>query len=330
MPHSSQHMSSLVVEANEDQSRKTVSGPWTFVSLMLGVILLALAAIFTRLTENELSVLATVFNRYLFATMALGLWELFQRNNEPDVSPATIASTDRNLIGLSSILGTLAVSLWALSLTQTSVANSNLLHNITPIFAVIGGWLFMNQQFSAQYLLGILLAIAGVAMISAVDLQQSSSSLLGDGIALLSAVFYASNYLIREKLRTKFTTSQILFWTCLLSSLYTGLLVFSHHVQVFPHTWQTWCSVLGLALACQVLGQGLLVHHLKQFSASFVTLLMLLEPLITASLAALIFGERLSKLNWLAFVVVLTGIYLARSSQGASTAGQSGPIGEDP
>jgi drug/metabolite transporter (DMT)-like permease len=95
---------------------------------------------------------------------------------------------------------------------------------------------------------------------------------------------------------------------------------FSSHAQVFPHTWQAWVAVIGLAVACQVLGQGLLIHHLKRFSASFITLLMLLEPLITASLAAAIFGERLSGLNWLAFAIVLAGIYLARISAGASSA----------
>jgi drug/metabolite transporter (DMT)-like permease len=79
-------------------------------------------------------------------------------------------------------------------------------------------------------------------------------------------------------------------------------------------------AVIGLAIACQVLGQGLLVHHLKEFSASFVTLLMLLEPLLTASFAAMIFAERLSALNWLAFALVLGGIYLARNSTGAASA----------
>ncbi|MFM7170501.1 MAG: DMT family transporter [Cyanobium sp.] len=210
---------SLEVEPSNDLDGGMMARPWTYFSLLLGVLLLSLAAIFTRLTENELSVSATVFNRYLFATIALGLWELFGKQVKPMSSPPLIDTIDRSLIGVSSILGTLAVSLWALSLTQTSVANSNLLHNITPVFAVIGGWLFMNQQFGPKYLLGMLFAMAGVAMMSMADLQQSSGSLLGDGIALLSAVFYASNYLVREKLRVKFTTSEILFWTCLLSSI---------------------------------------------------------------------------------------------------------------
>jgi drug/metabolite transporter (DMT)-like permease len=312
---------STQVMAQPGQSSETPPLQWTLLPVLFGVILLAFAAIFTRLAEAELSVSATVFNRYFLATIALGFWQLVANRLHPEPVPAPeIDAIDKSLFLLSSILGTLAVSLWAISLTQTSVANSNLLHNLTPIFAVLGGWLFLGQHFDGKYLVGMLLAIAGVVMISLADLQEARGSLRGDVIALISAVFYAFNYLTREKLRAKFSTIQILFWTCLLSSVYTGLAVLTTHVQVFPHSWQTWVAVVGLAVVCQVLGQGLLIQNLKRFSASFITLLMLLEPLITASLAAVIFAERLSGLNWLAFAIVLAGIYLARMSIGTSSA----------
>lgn len=191
-------------------SGETVLSPWSLLPLLLGVVLLSFAAIFTRLAEDELSVSATVFNRYLLATIALGFWRLLTMQRTSDAAdPVGIDAMDRGLFVLSSILGTAAVSLWAISLTQTSVANSNLLHNVTPIFAVVGAWLAFGQRFAASYLLGMLLAVAGVALISVADLRGSGDSLLGDAIALLSAVFYAFNYLTREKLRRKFSTSQI-------------------------------------------------------------------------------------------------------------------------
>ena len=300
---------------------QTPQGPWALLSLLLGVLILSFAAILTRLAENELSVSATVFNRYLIATVALGSWQFFaSRLNPPSESPPVVEPGDRALFLLSSVLGTGAVSLWALSLTQTSVANSNLLHNVTPVFAVLGGWLFLGQRFDLKYLLGLLVAIAGVAMVSFADLQASTESVSGDCIALLSAVFYAFNYLTREKLRSKFPAIKILFWTCLLSSIYTFLLALQTQSPLFPRSWQTWLAVVSLAVFCQGIGQGLLVHNLKRFSAGFVTLLMLLEPLMTALFAAAIFSERLSGFNWFAFAIVLVGIYLARIGTGSAFA----------
>lgn len=43
---------------------------------------------------------------------------------------------------------------------------------------------------------------------------------------------------------------------------------------------------------------------------------MLLQPIITAVLARIVFQENLSFLNWIAFFVVLVGIYFAQSGEG--------------
>jgi drug/metabolite transporter (DMT)-like permease len=286
-----------------------------FSSLLLGVFILSFAAIFTRIAENELSPSATVFNRYYIATVVLVPWQIIQlRINNSSEPNQVIKLQDWAIFVLSSMLGTSAIFLWASSLTQTSVANSNLLHNVTPIFAVLGGWLFLGQSFDYKFLLGMLLAIIGVFIISFGDFHSAVNSLYGDSLALLSAVFYALNYLVREKLRSKFSASTILFWTCLLSGCFTFLITLTTETQLFPNSWQTWLAVICLAVLCQIIGQGLLIHNLKQFSSAFITLLMLTEPLLTALFAFIIFAEKLSPLNWVAFIVVLIGIYIAKLS----------------
>jgi len=286
-----------------------------FSSLLLGVFILSFAAIFTRIAENELSPSATVFNRYYIATVVLVPWQIIQlRINNSSEPNQVIKLQDWAIFVLSSMLGTSASFLWASSLTQTSVANSNLLHNVTPIFAVLGGWLFLGQSFDYKFLLGMLLAIIGVFIISFGDFHSEVNSLYGDSLALLSAVFYALNYLVREKLRSKFSASTILLWTSLLSGCFTFLITLTTETQLFPNSWQTWLAVICLAVLCQIIGQGLLIHNLKQFSSAFVTLLMLTEPLLTALFAFIIFAEKLSPLNWVAFIVVLIGIYIAKLS----------------
>ena len=43
---------------------------------------------------------------------------------------------------------------------------------------------------------------------------------------------------------------------------------------------------------------------------------MLLQPILTAVLAWFVFKEPLNLLNWIAFFIVLLGIYLAQSGEG--------------
>ncbi|BAZ91261.1 MULTISPECIES: DMT family transporter [Cylindrospermopsis] len=299
-------------------STKNYSFSWAFVWLLLGVFILSFGAIFTRLSENELGPAGTSFNRYYIATIVLALWEGTQYGMNNSSNPnKSIQLKDWGIFLLSSVLGTATIFLWALSLTQTSVANSNLLHNFTPIFAVLGGWLFFGQRFDYKFVLGMTLAIIGVAIISFGDFQEAVNSLYGDCLALLSAVFYALNYLVRENLRSKFSASTILLRTCLLGGCFTFLITLTTETQLFPTSWQTWLTVISLGVLCQIIGQGLLIHNLKQFSSGFVTLLMLIEPLLTALFAWVIFGEKLSPLNWIAFFLILTGIYIAKLSIGS-------------
>ena len=75
--------------------------------------------------------------------------------------------------------------------------------------------------------------------------------------------------------------------------------------------------MLGLGLISEGLGQRLIADCMEQFSSSFIALFLLLEPIISALLAWLIFAEGLSSTTWVGFAVILTGIYLAQSSSAA-------------
>jgi drug/metabolite transporter (DMT)-like permease len=111
-----------------------------------------------------------------------------------------------------------------------------------------------------------------------------------------------------------------------LGGCFTFLITLTTETQFFPTSWQTWLAVISLGVLCQIIGQGLLIHNLKQFSSGFVTLLMLIEPLLTALFAWVIFAEKLSPLNWIAFFLILIGIYLAKLSIGSVKLTEETPL----
>ena len=175
----------------------------------------------------------------------------------------------------------------------------------------------LGHQFDRKFIASLFLAIGGTIAIGIQDLQVSVDHLNGDTLALFSAAFYAANFLIMEKLRDKFSASSILLWSCFLRMLLTFPVAFFLEDHLFPNSILGWISVFSLALFCQVIGSGILAYSLKSLSSAFVSLLLLLEPIFTTILAWLIFSEHLSVLNLLAFFVVLLGVFLAKSSQGA-------------
>lgn len=106
-----------------------------------------------------------------------------------------------------------------------------------------------------------------------------------------------------------------MLWCCGLGTLLIlPILLFSED-RIFPYSVRGWVFVISLAIVCQVLGQGLLAYSLKKFSSGFVSLVLLLESILVAIAAWVIFGERLSLFDLGAFLAILLGLYLAVSSE---------------
>lgn len=305
------------------QIKQPLSGSSTglpLLAMLLAIVALSLAAIFIKLSERELGPFATIFNRFWVAYLVLWVWHEWQQITVAADSvsePLEYTRFDQLWLVAAALMFWGCIALWAWSLTQTTVANSTLLHNLTPLFTTLGGWLLLNQHFNRRFLLGLLVALMGAGALGMGDLQISASHLTGDIASLLSAVFSAANLMIIEKLRAKFSVNIILQWCCFWGAIWTLPVVLLAEDRVFPISTSGWLAVIGLAVVCQVLGQGLQAYSLKRLSSGLVGVLLLLDPILAALVAWVLFAESLTLFKWAAFMVVLLGVYLAKSSDTA-------------
>jgi len=310
-----------VLESPQQQTN-SLSTLMLLCLLLLGVLTLSIAAILIRFSEQYIGPNATVFNRFWISTVIFGVWRggnaIASRSSRDSPTPNnTYATSDILLLGLAATVTSISHISWAWSLTKTNIADANLLHNLTPIFATFGGWLLLGHNFDKRFIIGMLLTLGGALSIGIQDFQVATDQLIGDGLALFSAVFYAANILVMEKMRDKFSATSILFWSGFLKVFLTFPVALFTEEQIFPTSLEGWIPVFCLAFLCQVIGSTILGYSLKQFSSGFISLFLLLEPIITTTLAWVIFAEHLSVFKLLAFVVVLFGIYTAKSGRGA-------------
>lgn len=289
------------------------------LTLCLALLGIGAASILFVVVEQEISSTAATCGRLGVAAIAFGVWSSFQQTSKlwskEQFESHAYTWRDLGLLLVAGVSFAASLALWAWSLTQTSVANSTLLNNLIPIFTTLGAWLLVGQRFKAKFLLGMGVAVAGAIALGIEDLQAAESHVTGDVAALLSAMLSATSILSIEQLRVKFSAPVIMLWTSLIGSLCILPISLVSEGPLFPTSWVGWSAVIFLGLISQVMGQGLLTYSLKRFSAGLVAVLMLVIPVIAAILAMLIFSEQLSLLNWLAFSVVLVGIYLAISAQ---------------
>jgi len=284
-------------------------------AIALSLIILAIAPIFIKLLEGEIGTNATIFNRLWGAAIIFGFWSGLSRiKSQKSNSSKETRKKDYLLLLLAGFLFWASQTSWAWSLPRTSVAISELLHNFTPIFVILGGWLVGRQRFNIQFLLGTALSIIGSCLIGIEHLSHSSDRIQGDLAALLSAAFLGGYMLVGETLCYKLSTVTIMFWVCTAGTVFSIPVLLIAGMQSFPESVQGWIFAVSLILT-MVLGQGFFLYGVEPLGASLAAVLFLLLPAITEIAAWLVFSEILSYLDWGAMAIVLLGVYLAISTR---------------
>ncbi|PHM08865.1 EamA family transporter [Nostoc sp. 'Peltigera malacea cyanobiont' DB3992] len=315
------------------------------VSLLFALIPISLAPSLTKLCQQEIGANAVVFHRSWIATVVFGLWnglEAFRyqqsieggrrqeaggRSQEAESSITSPLLDNQSIeqkpftsqeVWLLLAMGTSAgtyLLLWAWSLSQTSVANVALLSNLNSLFVALAGYLLFGRRFDNRFVIGLVIALGGAIAFELNKVQFASDQILGDALALLTAVFMAACMLLIERLRTRFSTATIMLWRCGVTTMFLLPVLPFLENRLFPYSWTGWFFIIFQALFCQVLGQGLLAYSLSRISSGVVAVTLLLEPVLASIFAWFIFSEQVGLFDWATFAVVLAGIYLAQSSQ---------------
>ncbi|MDE3077712.1 MAG: DMT family transporter, partial [Chloroflexota bacterium] len=81
--------------------------------------------------------------------------------------------------------------LFVTSLTFTSIAHSLSITYTAPVFIALGSWLWLGERLRPLQMGGVAVAVIGVAILAGFEPHTDRRMLLGDGLALLSAVCFA-------------------------------------------------------------------------------------------------------------------------------------------
>ena len=281
--------------------------------LLVGVLAVSSGAIFVRLSDAPS--LVTAAWRLTLATLLLpyALWK----------ARGELRQLSRRELGLGVLAGfflALHFATWISSLNFTSVANSTVLVNTTPVWvALMTPWL-TRDHISRRAWLGIAASVAGGIVIGLGDFAGGTRALLGDGLALAGSLALAAYLLSGRTLRAQLSlpayltacygSATVLLWTCVLVA---GLPATGFNAG-------TWGALLGMALVSQHLGHSSYNWAMKYFSAGFIAVCLLGEPVLGSLLAWWLFGEALTWGKAAGGVLILAGIYLAAtgSRPGAS------------
>jgi drug/metabolite transporter (DMT)-like permease len=281
------------------------------MALFAGAIAISFAPIFVRLSQVGPS--ATGFWRLALALPALWLWFNFEgRRATAPRQPVSLTDYSRLALAGLFLAGDLAV--WHSSIKFTSVTNATLLANFSPVFVAFGAWVLFRERFSLLFYLGIATAIVGAVILIGSGFNLGGQHLVGDGLGLLAAVFYAGYMLTVKQLRRDFSTATIMAWGGLATCLALLPVTVLAGEKLLAVTLGGWAVLAGLALSAQLGGQGLITFALAHLPAPFSSVSLLLQPVVAPLLAWGILSEPLGLWQVVGGAIVLAGIFLARWS----------------
>jgi drug/metabolite transporter (DMT)-like permease len=290
--------------------------------LLGGQLAIGAAAIFARFALGGAGPIAVSALRLAIAALvALAIARRFER-----LSPRRELA-----FAIAGIALAIHFATWIGSLAYTSVAVSTLLVTTTPIWTEAYDSIRFRRAPTAGFGLSLVLALTGVAAIAfshtAVPAPVAGHALFGDGLALLGSIAIGAYLIIvrdagtlegaTQRLGTRQIVARTYGWAAI------ALVAAAFAAGQGPPALRdatAWAGILAMALVSQLLGHTALNAALRDFTPSVIALTTLLEPIVAAILAAVVFRETLSWQAAAGGIAILSavGSMLAASTSAAA------------
>jgi drug/metabolite transporter (DMT)-like permease len=270
-------------------------------ALVFGAMVIGLAPILVRLTATGPA--AAGAWRLAFALPLLALITL-RTEGGPGVPPRPAL--------LAGVMFALDIGFWHYGLHLTTVVNATVLSNLTPVVVTLAAWRLYRQRPRASFAGAGLLALAGVALMSAErGGNPGPNPPLGDALSTATALWYAGYFLAIGAARRDAGAARVMFWSTLVSTplLFAAALGLSE--QLIPETAAGWMACVGLGLV-HVAGQGTIAWALGRLPTALASVTVLVQPVVAGLMGWLLFGETLSPLGAVGGAVALAGVVLAQ------------------
>jgi drug/metabolite transporter (DMT)-like permease len=293
-------------------------GRGALAAMALGAALISTSAVFVKWVQ--IGPTASAFWRMGLAAVLLLAWLL-----RPKVR-AGWRPAPRVLALVAAAAGFFALDLWMWhrSILYVGVGLATLLGNFQVFALAAYGAFALGERGGWRLWAGLLLAIAGLALLlapgwSGFDARFRAGVAFGLGTALAYAGFLIC-FRAAQGRRDSATNEALLWWMCVLSAALLLAMALLGGESLRPQGVRDWSALLAYALIAQVFGWLVIGRVMPKLSAGVLGLCLLLQPLLAYGWDALFFGTRLDALGFLGLALSLAGIFLGLTRRSAAPA----------
>jgi drug/metabolite transporter (DMT)-like permease len=234
-------------------------------------------------------------------------------------------------------------SLWTISVSLNGAAVSTVLAYCSGGFTALLGWWLLKERLDWAKLLAVVLCLGGCVLVSnALDPAAWRVNLLGIITGVLSGLFYAIYSLMGRSASQRglnpwttlvytfgFAAIFLLAFNLLGRGFLPGAITRPADFLWMGNAWAGWGILFLLAVGPTLAGYGLYNVSLTFLPSSVANLIVSLEPAFTVIFAYFLLGERLTWIQVVGTLLILSGVIFLRVYEGW-LAGRVQPQTESP
>lgn len=218
-----------------------------------------------------------------------------------------LSGADLRLIALAAVALALHFATWVSSLRLTSVASATALVSLQAGWIVLIAW-SRGERPAPRVGVGLLLCLAGVFVVTGVDVTVSREALVGDLLALVGGAAAAVYVLVGGRVRQRTNTTVYTFCCYGICAAVLLLACLLGGASLWGYPSFDWWRLLALTLVAQLLGHSVFNHLLATVSPTVVSLAILLEVPGAALLAGWFLGQSPQWGVYVGLVLLLAGL----------------------
>ena len=179
------------------------------------------------------------------------------------------------------------------------------------VWVGIGAIILFREKLNRFHWAGNIIAILGVAIIIGINNIIHMKVDIGFVFSIIASIFLALYILSVKEVRQKNSTIQVVFFTFLGCTITLFICCIATGSALYGFSLSSWAYLLCLGLITQVGGYFSNNYALGYIDSSTVSILTLLQPLLTAVFAVIVLNEAFTVYHIIGGVLVLAGLVIA-------------------
>jgi drug/metabolite transporter (DMT)-like permease len=218
------------------------------------------------------------------------------------------------VLGLGLVGITLTQTVFTLGVSVTTAANTALVYSTAPVWGMLLGFALGLERPRLQGILGVGFSLLGVGFIVYGGLEFAGTSLVGDALILVAAVFWGSYTVLSLSLLERYSPLALAAYAMTLGGLAAFPLAAIHPggFDVGPLDGLAWGAAAYSALCSSAFGFAAWGWGVSHVGANRVLIYQYLVTLTGVTTGIVLLGEDFGLGQIIGAAVILCGVYLAR------------------